>query len=240
MSINEFVKSQAKRIGEAINFKQRAEKINQQVVEILEKMANDEPIDLSRDRLDPELHAELENMGLIEKARKLGLMRGPRFSVAPKKDTRGTEDAEFDDDDDDDDNDHNNKKDNDSEKEQWELPPIQSPNHVRMENNKRRLEAIDELLQDKMVDAELIEEYNTEKKRLLAEQETLRSGGAAGAGEASTAQQKRRRTDDPPPQEAQHWLAKRSAQRRDETERKDKGHVKFWNGKRKPIEKKPE
>lgn len=239
MSINEFVKSQVKRIGEAIDFKQRAEKINQQVVEILEKMANDEPIDLSRDRLDPELHAELENMGLIEKARKLGLMRGPRFSVAPKKDTRGTEAAgfeEFDDDDDD------NKKDKDNEKEPWELPPIQSPNHVRMENNKRRLEAIDELLQDKMVDGDLIEEYNIEKKRLLAEQETLRSGGGGGGGggEASTTQQKRRRTDEPPPQEAQHWLAKRNAQRRDETERKDKGHVKFWTGKRKPIEKKTE
>ena len=204
MSMNSFVKSQAAKIGEAVEFKAKAAKVNKQVMTILEAIGNDEKIDLSRDRLDPELYAELESMGIIKKAREAGLLREPRPTVATSKQSVKW------------DHDETVVENDDDEDEEDKHGDVQS----RLGHIDRRIAAIDDFLKEEDIDGELFEEYKEEKRELLEQREKI-------------AAEKKRKQQGPPEQEVEHKKAKLAGQKRLEGERKAKAAGRFWSAPRK-------
>ena len=151
-------------------------------------------------------------MGAIEKARKLGLMRGPRFSVADKPGKkRSCDDSDGD----------GGDEDNDG----WELPPIQTSNKDRLEQIDASLKDMEDLLQDEANNVELRKEYGDRRRNLIAERELLLK---------SSASQKRKQPG-APSQEQQHNESKRKQQKQDDGERRDKASAKFWPGPSKPV-----
>lgn len=178
MSISSFVKSQAKKVGEAIEFKAKATKVHRQVQSIIEAVGNDQRVDLSYEALDHDLYDELESMGLIEKARKAGILQERRKNVQTvrKWDDYADDNVIKDDGDDHD----------EGEKSEKEIVDQYSGELQEIGQKIERLEAA---LMDGDLDQELEAEWIAEKKELSAKRIALMLAQSRDAVKKAPAQE---------------------------------------------------